>query len=119
MDVEGHELDVLNGARETLKTSQPFVTFESKPAPFSQEKTLKVLFFLTALGYQLYVPAVQRRLEGRSYYMQCAGFPIGGEDNLALVPFDSSTRLLWQHDINVFACHESRQQKLMSVFKSG
>jgi FkbM family methyltransferase len=118
MDVEGHEIEVLNGARETLKAARPFIIFESKPDSFHPEKTLEVLFSLAALGYHFYVPAVQRQLSGRSYYMQCAGFPIGDEDKLALVPFDAGTRLLWQHDINVFACHESRLQELMTVFES-
>ncbi|MFZ0829038.1 MAG: FkbM family methyltransferase [Verrucomicrobiia bacterium] len=118
MDVEGHEIEVLNGAKETLKASRPFIIFESKPDYLHTKKTLEVLFFLTALGYQFYVPAVQRQLDGQSYYMQCAGFPIGDEDELALVPFEAGTRLLWQHDINVFACHESRQQELMTMFKA-
>lgn len=119
MDVEGHEFDVLNGAEETLKSSRPFIIFESKPDPLHPEKALKALFFLAALGYQFYVPALQRRLDGQSYYRQYAGYPISDEDKLALVSFDSGARLLWQYDINVFACHEQRQQKLMSVFKSG
>jgi FkbM family methyltransferase len=118
MDVEGHEIEVLNGAKETLKAARPFMIFESKPDYLRPGKTLEVLFFLTALGYRLYIPAVQRRLEGRSYFMQCAWLPIGAEDNLALIPFEAGTRLLWQHDINVFACHESRQQELMTLFRA-
>jgi FkbM family methyltransferase len=118
MDVEGHEIEVLNGAKETLKASRPFIIFESKPDYLRPEKTLEVLFFLAALGYRFYIPAVQRQLEGGSYYMQCAWLPIGDGDNLALIPFEAGTRHLWQHDVNVFACHESRQQELMTVFKA-
>jgi len=118
MDVEGHEIEILNGAKETLKASWPFIIFESKPDSLRPEKAVEVLFFLAALGYHFYIPAVQRQLDGRSCFMQCAGFPIADEDKLALVPFEAGTRLLWQHDINVFACHESRQQELMTVFKT-
>lgn len=118
MDVEGHELEVLNGAQETLKAARPFIIFESKPNPLHPEKILRVLFFLTTLGYQFYVPAVQRRLEGRNYHVLCAGFPISDEDKLSLVPFEAEMRLLWQHDINVFACHENRQPELLNAFKA-
>jgi len=118
MDVEGHEIEVLNGAKETLKVARPFIIFESKPDYLRPEKILEVLFFLSALGYRLYIPAVQRQLKGCSYYMQCAWLPIGDGDNLALITFEAGTRLLWQHDVNVFACHESRQQELMTVFKA-
>ncbi len=118
MDVEGHEIEVLNGAKEALKASRPFIIFESKPDSLHPEKTLEVLFFLAALGYQFYVPAVQRQLDGQDYYMQSAGFPIGQADMLVLVPFEAGTRLLWQQDINVFACHKSRQQELMTFFNT-
>lgn len=116
VDVEGHEIQVFQGAKETLKTARPFIVFESKPDYLRPEKALQVLFFLAGLGYRFYIPAVQRQQEGRSYYMQYGWHPVGDGDNWALIPFEPGTRHLWQHDINVFACHESRQQELMTVF---
>jgi FkbM family methyltransferase len=118
MDVEGHEIEVLNGAKETLKMARPFIIFESKLEHLRPDRTLEVLFFLSMLDYRFYIPAVQRQFKEQNYYLQCAGLPIGDGDNLALVPFEAGTRPLWQHDVNVFACHESRQQELMAVFKA-
>ena len=118
VDVEGHEIEVFKGAKETMKTARPFIVFENKPDYLRPEKVLEVLFFLAELGYCFYMPAVQRRHEGRVYFMQCGWHPVGDGDGLALIPFEPGTRLLWQHDVNVFACHESRQRELMAVFKA-
>jgi FkbM family methyltransferase len=116
VDVEGHEIQAFQGAKETLKKARPFIVFESKPDYLRPEKALEVLFFLAGLGYRFYIPAVQRQQEGRNYYMQYGWHPVGDGDNWALIPFEPGTRHLWQHDINVFACHESRQPELMTVF---
>ncbi len=48
IDVEGHELEVLQGARETLLKYKPIVFVESFP-----DKKQKVHEYLTNLGYHL------------------------------------------------------------------
>jgi len=117
-DVEGHEIEVFKGATETLKMSRPFIVFENKPDYLRPENALDALFFLAGLGYRFYMPAVQRRHDGQDYFMQCGWHPVGDGEKLALVSFEPGTRHLWQLDVNVFACHESRQQELMTVFKA-
>jgi len=116
MDVEFHELEVLKGAGEMLGAARPFIVFENKANYLQPEKALDVLFFLSQMGYRLYVPAVQRR-QARDYFIQPWWHPIGDGESLALVPFKPDERLLYQHELIVFACHDSRQQALMSVFK--
>ena len=117
IDVENHELEVLQGAEHTLRTARPFLVFESKPPDYRHpEKILTTLFLLSKLGYRLYVPGTKRQFQTESYMVQSSWHRVGHEDQFALVPFSPETRLLWQHDINVFACHESRGQELLNVF---
>lgn len=51
IDVEGHELAVLNGARRTLETSRPFVIIEVEERHYPGS-TASVPTFLSALGYE-------------------------------------------------------------------
>ena len=48
IDVEGHELEVLQGARETLLKYKPTIFIETFP-----DKKTKVHEYLTNLGYRL------------------------------------------------------------------
>ena len=57
IDVEGHELEVLQGARETLLKYKPTIFVESFP-----DKKPKVHKFLTNLGYHL-----EKSFEGDNY----------------------------------------------------
>ena len=116
LDVENHEIDVLRGAVEILKTSRPFIVFENKPDYLQPGKVMEVLFFLAGLGYHFYVPAVKRRLRSHDYFMQTGWQPVADGEGLALIPFQPEARLLYQHELNVFACHESRRQDLMLKF---
>ena len=116
MDVEYHELEVLKGAKEMLTAARPHIVFENKAENIQPENALEVLFFLSELGYKLYVPAVQRR-QARSYFMIPWWHPIGDGENLALIPLKPEERPLLS-DLNIFACHESRQHELLTVFKT-
>jgi FkbM family methyltransferase len=117
LDAENHELEILRGAAQTLKTSRPFIVFENKPDYMQPEKVLNVLFFLQELGYNFYVPAVKRQPVDREFFMQVGWHEIKTGENLSLIPFRPETRLLYQHELNVFACHASRQSEQMAKFK--
>ena len=54
MDIEGGELQVFPGARQTLKTHRPTVFVELHPTIFGWEKMPAILEVLTDAGYQDY-----------------------------------------------------------------
>jgi len=116
MDVEGHEIDVLEGAKKILETTRPFIVFENKPNYVSPLKTLAPLFFLQKFGYQFFIPAIQRRHNGCAYLMQAGWHAVNDGDQLALVAFTPETRFLYQTDVNVFACPQVRRQQLLTAF---
>jgi len=117
MDVEGHEAEVLNGAEGTLRANRPFIVFENKPFDAAPQKTSEPLFFLSALGYRLYVPAVSAKTASSRYYTP-AGQGVDQADSFVLIPLEAGTRLLWHPDLNIFACHESRLSELLTVFEN-
>jgi FkbM family methyltransferase len=118
MDVEDHEMEVLQGAAETLRSRRPFIVFENKPNPTSPERTLEPLFFLAQLGYRLYVPAVRRKSADQQYYLPAGGHSLNERETWVLMPLEANARLFWQQDLNVFACHESRLPQLASMFNA-
>jgi FkbM family methyltransferase len=118
LDAENHEVEVLTGALETIKAAKPFIVFENKPDYLNPEKAMEVLYFLERLGYVFFVPAVKRPSATRDYFMQVFWHPIAPEDGLVLYPFQPESRLLFQHELNVFACHRDRMAELHQKFKS-
>ena len=118
LDAESHEMEVLRGALETLKKFRPFLVFENKPDYLHPEKDLQVLKYLAELGYQLFVPAVKRKSGPDDYFMQVFWHPVTEADGLGLIPFEPATRFLYQHELNVFACHENRLPELLQKFKT-
>ncbi len=123
MDVEGHEIEVFRGGRETLQTSWPFLIFENQRDYDVPAKTLDPLTFLTQLGYRLYIPSLRRSSGSFDYFLPC-GFQqeihrmqvIEPQDCFALIPLEPRERFVHQYDLNIFACHDSRQPQLRSVF---
>ncbi len=116
LDAENHEIEVLQGAVETLKKYHPFLVFENKPDYAHPEKDVRVLLFLKSLGYQLFVPAVRRQTEPGEHFIQVFWHPLTDNDDLALVPFDPETRFLYQHELNALACHKDRLVELHQKF---
>jgi FkbM family methyltransferase len=117
MDVEEHEIEVLCGSAQMLCSKRPFIVFENKPNEIMPEKALEPLFFLKQLGYELFAPVLQRTQNGQSYCQHaglCSPVP---DDLLVLIKLEPETRLLWQRDLNVLACHQSRLPQLASIFK--
>jgi len=123
LDVEGHEIEVLRGGRETLQASWPFLIFENRRDYKMPGKTLAPLTFLTEMGYRLYIPALRRSLASSNYFLPCGHQMeinhmqvIEPQDCFALIPFEPQDRFLYQYDLNVIACHNSRQPQLQTVF---
>lgn len=124
VDVEGHELEVLEGGRRVLESARPFLMMESKRHYGSAATTLEPLRYLAGLGYELYVPAVKRQVGGADYFVPYGVMLETGHiqwielaDCLALIPCEPATRFLLQTDINVFACHLSRKGQLLTEFR--
>jgi FkbM family methyltransferase len=116
MDVEDHELEVLRGGVETLKSSRPFLVFESIPNLVQPQRALEPLFYLAELGYRLYAPALQRRAGNRLYYRQDYSEPPASGDLLLLLELSPQDRLLWPRNLNLFACHEELVPQLATKF---
>lgn len=118
IDVEGHELEVLRGASETLRSARPFIVFENKPFGGRPEKTLAPLRYLDSLGYELFVPALERRpVDEPGYFLPVLGQPALPGDRFTLLPLEVSRRLFWPADLNILACHQSRREALVSAFR--
>jgi len=118
MDVENHELEVLKGAVETLRSKQPYIIFENKLNLADLAKMLEIFEFLAVQGYRFFCPAVLRDPGGRNFLLPCNWLPSADSDRLALVPFTTLTRLICPPELNVFACHESRLPELMETFQA-
>jgi len=124
MDVEGHEASVLRGSINTLKSSWPFIVFENNRDYAKPGRTLDPLWVLQDLGYRFFLLSVRQSNAGKGYFVPCGWqMEIGRaqelSDNayLALAPFEVSNRFLYQHDLNVFACHESKLAQIRSCFE--
>ncbi len=115
MDVEDHELQVLEGGRGTLARAKPHIVFESsidrrpdtKMAPFE---------LLASMGYVFFHPA-WREGTGRGRCVRHVALREGLPVVQALVPFEPCQRLLFEDMLNVFACHRDRLAQLESVFE--
>ena len=124
MDVEGHEASVLRGGLNTLKSSWPYLVFENTRSYAIPARTLEPLHILQDLGYRFFVPTVQQSYAGKDYFVPCGwqmelqhAQPISDNACLGLAPFEASNRFLYQHDLNVFACHESKLSQLRLSFE--
>jgi FkbM family methyltransferase len=125
IDAEGHEAAVLRGSLKTLRDSKPFVMFENKLYRHAPQETLGPLLLLKQLGYELFVPAVQRESGEMSYFLNC-GYQIDTsrmqkiqrQDRMALVPCEPAVRFLLPPYLNIFACHRDRLAEVRTRFQT-
>ena len=112
IDVEEHEFQVLNGAREILKKGKPYVIFEnwlhSKP-----DHCLRPLRLMESMGYVLYYPCWYYG-EWKNGFLSAELMPDPDSDKLSLCLclFQSEDRYLFKDQINVLAIHRDRLSSL-------
>jgi len=117
IDVEEHELEVLQGAETVLRQQMPMLIFENWLAPGTPETTIAPLQFLEAEGCVLYQPLWRLADGSLAWPGPHAPLP-AGDHALTLVPFASEARFELRDQVNVFACHRDRMGKLEDVFLS-
>lgn len=116
LDVEGHELAALKGARRTLESAKPFVVFESWARPENPAEAHAPFEYLAGLGYEFYHSSWAVEQDGRRYL---GGRPVleeGSAPLLALEPFPPSLRPVLREQLNVLAAHGSRRAELAALF---
>lgn len=118
MDVEGAEMKVLNGARETFGGHKPMVVFENSRKFDDPMATLRPLMFLRDLGYEFFQVGWLRGSDQQSYFIGDDGDPAPqARETLALSSFRVEERFLRPDALNIFACHRDKQDVLAQKFK--
>jgi FkbM family methyltransferase len=118
MDVEGHEIKALNGARKILTEHKPMLVFESWLHNDKPHETLGPFELLQSMGYVFFEPAFYLRDGNGSAFAA----PGSGElaesqlNKLALFEFQPRERFLLGMLFNVLACHASQRHKLEALF---
>jgi FkbM family methyltransferase len=117
IDAEGMELDVLRGARDILQRNRPHLVFESFVDFEKPEATILPLEYLLEQGYRLFNPSLIFKVDDghvHASYGDPFDLLLGMDSNpsTCLVEMTTSTRFLMSHQMNVFACHESRVHEL-------
>ena len=117
IDVEGHETQVLEGARRILAEVRPAVLFESLRLA-APARTLEPFRRLHELGYVFFLPAFRVEDGGHRFFVD-SPWPeakAGTAPILSLVPYRPDERLLLDRDVNVLAWPEERLAALAERF---
>jgi len=69
---------------------------------------LAPLKFLRDLGYQFFIPTFVSKNNGESFLSSYGSKINQNLKNLALVPLVLEHRVLYQQQLNIFACHPSK-----------
>jgi len=95
LDVEGHELDMLRGAKETLGRAKPVIIFENWVHEHDADKNLGPIRYLRNLGYHVFAPVVRQEVDA-------------GELSIQLIEIDEDTRSDFADVVDVCAIHLDR-----------
>ncbi len=116
IDVEDHEVAVLEGGHRLLTETRPAILFESlRGAPLGA--TFKPFDFLEGLDFQFYVPAWHLEDQGNSYYVSEPSV-LNLQNRmpyLALLPFDRHNRFLLGDNLNILAWPREKKDALRQL----
>lgn len=107
IDVEGHEYQVIDGARKVINTYRPYIIFEDwfESGPINFDQHLSAEQALKELDYSLFLPCWIKP-DGSFYYTL---FGEHKSQKLILIPLDYKTeRSKYINYVNLLACHKSR-----------
>ena len=108
IDVEGHELQVIEGGIETIRRSRPFIIFESI---YESGDTDAIASRLRALDYQVFF------LELTDNDPASSQLDLGTDwasVRLVLNPFTTELRLARRRTLNLFACPAERLEQFVA-----
>ena len=118
MDVEGAEMKVLNGARDTFSRHKPLIIFENSRKPDDPMATLRPINFLRSLGYDFFQVGWLRGNENQQFLVGDDADPDPQpNETLALVRFDAEERFLRPDGMNIFACHRDKLDVVAQKFR--
>jgi FkbM family methyltransferase len=114
VDVEGHEIDMFTGAKETIAASKPFVIFEHTLRFPIQEAMDTVFSILQAYGYCFFIPAWEVGDKEPPIILteEIASTQQNQFNRFVLLPLQPATRALYPERLNIFACHRDRLSAL-------
>ena len=119
IDAEGHESQVLLGAKRVLGQACPYLLIENGRSTHLPGKALRPLEILEEYGYSLFHMSWLKAIQGRFYLTGDDHDPDPQEvEQLALVPLQPHERFLHHDGMNIFACHQSRMSELLHRFQS-
>ena len=116
LDVEGHEAQVCQGARETIARVRPFIIFETWSTETNYMDSESIFRSLGELGYVFFRPAWQRNSGGEGSVWPLTQPPSTERPRLTLIPMSPKLRPFMDEHIDIFACHEERLCELHQRF---
>ncbi len=117
IDAEGMETDIFLGGERMLKQHKPFLVFENFLSFDDPQVTWSPMALLQQWGYKLFNPALIFNYENKPV-LASYGDPVNQllkhdpKPTTALVEVSQKNRFLMRHQLNVFACHETRLEEL-------
>jgi FkbM family methyltransferase len=124
IDVEGFEINVMMGAKETLLSAKPMIIFENWADLSKVKDTLAPFKYLRELGYHFFEPSFlideEKNNKEGSYFAGYSHIQSLNEAEsklpLSLIEFIPEQRFLLKDQLNVFACHKDKLEFLEQNF---
>lgn len=117
LDVENHELEVLQGAANTLTSRAPMILMENWYDKQSPSSSNQPLIYLDSKGYKNYCLLWYVTRSDGSFIVNAYDQWRYPDKKLLLVPFHVEDRHLLTDQINIFSCHQDRLDELGNQFQ--